>query len=125
MNNNNNQRNFSSYTVLDSHQTTATGKMSKKFMAGVFAWMFVALGVSTIFAVLFATSPSFMGLMYNQTPKGVGLNGFGLVISFAPLLFVLVMSFAFSRLSASLLTLFFLLFATCMGMSLSTILFVY
>jgi FtsH-binding integral membrane protein len=123
--NNYDQRDFSGYTVLESRQTTVTGKMSKKFMAGVFAWMFVALGVSTIFAVLFATNPSFMSLMYTQTTKGIGLNGFGMAISFAPLLFVLVMSFAFSRLSAPLLTLFFLLFATAMGMSLSTILFIY
>ncbi|MES2703664.1 MAG: Bax inhibitor-1/YccA family protein [Bacteroidota bacterium] len=123
--NSQNQRSFSNYTVLESHQATATGSISKKFMAGVFAWMFVALGVSAGIALLFANNPSFTSLLYNQTPKGVSLNGMGMAISFAPLVFVLVMSFAFTRLSASLLTLFFLLFAITMGMSLSTILFVY
>lgn len=123
--NNYNQREISSYTVLDSHQSTATGSISKKFMASVFAWMFVALGVSALFAVLFATNPSLTSLLFHQTPRGMGLNGFGMFISFAPFIFVLAMTFAFTRLSAPLLTLFFLLFATSMGMSLSTILLVY
>ena len=66
-----------------------------------------------------------MSLLYVQTTRGIGLNGFGMFISFAPIIFVMVMSFAFQRLSAPMLTLFFLLYAATMGMSLSVILLVY
>ena len=122
---NNNQQQFSRYTVLDSQPVTGTSAVSKKFMAGVFSWMFVALGISTVMAVLFATDVSLMGLMYATTEKGNSMTGLGMAISFAPIVFVLIMSFAFSKFSAPALTLFFLLFAATMGMSLSVILLVY
>ena len=76
-------------------------------------------------SLFFANNPALTSLLYNQTPKGTGLNGFGLFITFAPMIFVLVMSFAFARLSAPMLTLFFVLFAVSMGMSLSSVLFVF
>ncbi len=116
---------FSNYTVLDSHQTARTGVVAKKFMANVFAWMFLALGISTLFAFLFATNPSFSSLMYTQTAKGVGLSGLGMIISFAPLAFVLLMTFAINRLSTTMMTVFYLLYAATMGMSLSVILLAY
>jgi FtsH-binding integral membrane protein len=123
--NNYNQQEFSNYTVIDSQPVRGAGVISKKFMANVFSWMFVALGVSAFFAILFANNPTFTSLLYDQNLKGIRLNGMGMVVSFAPLIFVLLMSFAFSRLSAPLLTLFFLAFASTMGMSLSTLLFMY
>jgi len=122
---NNNQQQFSRYTVLDSQPAVGNSAATKKFMAGVFLWMFVALGISTLMSVLFATDASLMGMMYTPTDKGVSLTGLGMAISFAPIIFVLIMSFAFNKFSAPALTLFFLLFAATMGMSLSTILLVY
>jgi len=95
-------------------------------MANVFGWMFVALGVSALMAFLFATSPSLMSSLVETTPTGrTVMSGLGWVVTFAPLAFVLLMSFAFNRLSAPLLTLFFLLFAAVMGMSFSFVLLVY
>lgn len=125
MENYNQQQDFSNYTVIDSHQTTATGAISKKFMANVFGWMFVALGVSTLMAFLFATSPSLMGSLIETTERGVSMSGLGWVVMFAPFGFALAMSFAFNRLSAPMLTLFFLLFAVVMGISLSFVLLAY
>ena len=122
---NNYNQDFSNFTVLDSKPATGTGTVAKKFIANVFAWMFGALAISTVFALLFATNQSMLELMFQQTTKGVGLSGFGMFISFAPLIFVLTMSFAFNRLSAPLLTLFFLLYAATMGMSLSVLLLIY
>lgn len=117
---------FSNYTVLGSEPATGTGTVAKKFMANVFAWMFAALGISTIFAVLFAFNPAMRDIMIQQTPRGgEGLTGLGMLISFAPLIFVFTMSLAFNKLSSPLLTLFFLLFAATMGMSLSVLLHVY
>jgi FtsH-binding integral membrane protein len=125
--NNFNQQEFSRYTVLDSKEATATGTsvVAKKFMANVFAWMFLALGISTFFAFLFSGNQAILEMLYTRTAKGMSMSGLGLFISFAPFIFVLVMSFAFARLSAPLLTLFFLLFAATMGMSLSVLLLVY
>lgn len=120
-----NQQEFSNYTVLGSEQKRATGAISKKFMASVFTWMFVALGVSALFSVLFASNPDLRDILYNETEKGLRQSGAGMIISFLPLVFVLGMSFAFNKLSAPMLTVFFLLFAATMGMSLSTILLVY
>lgn len=116
---------FSNYTVLGSEPIQGKGTVAKKFMANVFAWMFVALGVSTVFAVLFATNQSMLELMFNQTARGVSMSGFGMFITFAPLIFVFTMTLAFNRLSAPLLSLFFLLYAATLGMSLSVILLIY
>ncbi len=118
-------REFSRYTVIDSQPSTGEGAVASRFMANVFMWMFVALGISTIMAVLFAYEPAFSSLLYDQFPQGIRLTGLGIFVSFAPIIFVLIMSFAFSRLSSTLLTLFLLLFAAAMGMSLSTLLMVY
>jgi hypothetical protein len=127
--NNYNQQEFSDYTVINSQQVSGTGVVAKKFIANVFAWMFVALGVSALFAVLFTYDASLRSLMYQEIERngvqGMSMTGLGMFISFAPIIFVLIMSFAFQRLSAPLLTLFFLLYATTMGMSLSVLLFVY
>ena len=111
-----NNREFSRYTIIDSQPSTGEGAVASRFMANVFMWMFVALGISTIIAVLFAYEPAFSSLLYDQFPQGIRLTGLGIFVSFAPIIFVLVMSFAFSRLSAPLLTLFLLLFAASMGM---------
>ncbi len=128
--NNYNQQEFSDYTVINSQQATGTGTVAKKFVANVFAWMFVALGISALFAVLFTYNADLRSVMFetHMLRSGVlatGMTGLGMFISFVPIVFVLVMSFAFQRLSAPLLTLFFLLYATTMGMSLSVLLFVY
>jgi len=119
------QQNFSDYTILDTKAATGTGTVAKKFMANVFMWMFVALGVSTIMAILFSSNASLLSLLFVETAKGIGFSTFGMVASIAPIAFVLTMSFAFTRLSAPLLTAFFLLYAATMGISLSVILLAY
>lgn len=118
-----NDINFSKFTVVDSKPISAS--VTKKFMANVFGWMFVALGLSAVVAIAFATSDSLGSILYQQTEEGMRMSGFGKFIAFVPLIFVLVMSFAFNKLSAPLLTVFFLLFAAAMGMSLSTMLLIY
>lgn len=122
------QQEFSRYTVVDSQPlngSSGTGVIAKKFMANVFMWMFVALGVSALVAFAFSSNASLMSIMYVQTAKGIAFSGLGKALCFAPLLFVLTMSFAFSRLSAPLLTLFFIAYSATMGMSLSVMLLAY
>lgn len=118
------QQDFSNYTVLDSQQAAA-GTISKKFMASVFLWMFVALGVSTVLAFLYGTNASLINDLYVQTDKGMRPSMFGWIVTFAPLAFILVMNFAFARLSGTALTLLFLTYAAVTGISLSCILWIY
>jgi FtsH-binding integral membrane protein len=108
--------NFTDYTVVGSGKRT----IAKNFMANVFLWMFAALAISAFCAFLFASNKSLMSLLINPATGGFSL--FGYITAFAPLIFVLTMSFAFNRLSASLLVLFFIAYAAVTGMSLSFLL---
>jgi len=120
-----NQQQFNSYTVVDSHQTGEAGTVTKKFMANVFAWMFLALGISAVCALMFSMNDALRAQLYTETVRGVSLTGTGMLVAIAPLAFVLIMSFGFNRLSVGALTGVFLCYAAVMGMSLSVILLAY
>lgn len=105
-----------SYTVLPAEKA-GTG-VAKRFMANVFLWMFGALAVSALFAWLFATTPQLLSYLVNDT----GLSGLGKLTMWAPLLFVIVMSFGYQKLSATAMAVLFVLYAAIMGISLSFIL---
>ncbi|HMG84066.1 MAG TPA: Bax inhibitor-1/YccA family protein [Ferruginibacter sp.] len=95
----------------------------KNFMANVFAYMFMALGISALFAYLFATNLSLLQYMINAA--GTGLNPLGYIVLFAPLGFVLLMSFGYSRLSAPILVLLFVLYSAINGITFGFILLQY
>ena len=95
---------------------------AKTFIANVFLLMFVALGVSALFAYLFSTNAQL--LSYLITPRG-GLTGLGMVTIFAPLGFVLLMSFGYRRLPAPVLLLLFIIYAAINGITFSFILLAY
>ena len=95
----------------------------KNFMANVFAYMFLALGVSALFAYLFATNLEL--LQYLVRSDGRGLNALGYIVMFAPLGFVLLMSFGYARLSAPVLVLLFVIYSALNGISFSFILLSY
>jgi uncharacterized protein len=86
---------------------------SKKFIANVFAWMFVALGISAFCAYIFATDPTLLSML--RDPETGGNTGLGTVVMFAPLAFVLLISFGFNRLSYGVLLIAFIAFALVMG----------
>ena len=92
----------------------------KNFMANVFAYMFMALGISALFAYLFATNQEL--LQYLISPTGRGLNTLGYIVMLAPIGFVLLMSFGFQRLSAPVLILLFVIYSALNGISFSFIL---
>ncbi|WP_342646465.1 Bax inhibitor-1/YccA family protein [Mucilaginibacter sp. CSA2-8R] len=96
---------------------------SRKFIANVFMWMFVALGISAFCAYLFATDINLLSKLIDlSTGRRTGL---GTVVMFAPLAFVMLMSFGLNKISAPVLTVLFILFAALMGTSLSFVLLVY
>jgi FtsH-binding integral membrane protein len=117
MDNNNQPGIFSDYSL----EQSSTHSVSKSFFANVFLWMFGALLLSTVFAFLFATNDAL--LSYLVTERGLSL--LGKVVMFAPLGFVLLMSFGFQRLSAPLMAVLFLAYAAINGISFSFILLAY
>jgi hypothetical protein len=120
MDNFNQNQQYADYTVVD-----GTGKevASRSFMANVFLWMGVALGVSAFFAYLFASNLSL--LSYLIDPSGRGLSMLGWVVMFAPIGFVLLMSFGFQRLSSPAMIMLFLIYSAINGISFSFILLAY
>jgi hypothetical protein len=91
---------------------------SRSFIANVFLWMFVALGVSALVAWQFSINSHLMSYLIAPT----GLTGLGKITIFAPLIFVLIMSFAYQRLSATALMALFIAYAIINGITFSFIL---
>ncbi|NML21417.1 Bax inhibitor-1/YccA family protein [Pseudoflavitalea sp. G-6-1-2] len=110
-------------SFFTTQEQAASQTVARSFMANVFMWMFVALGISAVFAFLFSNNLSLLSYLISfETGK---LNILGWIVMFAPLGFVLLMSFAYSRLSAPMLTLLFMLYAAINGISFSFILLAY
>jgi len=94
---------------------------SRKFMASVFMWMFVALGISAFCAFLFADTP-LITLLYDPTS---GPTPLAFVAIFSPLLFVLAIRFGLNRMSYGILSVLYVAYAAVTGISLCFILLAY
>ncbi|WP_133990453.1 Bax inhibitor-1/YccA family protein [Dinghuibacter silviterrae] len=100
------------------------GAVAKSFMSNVFLWMFGALAITGVTAYIFASNADTL-LSFMFAPNAVGRlvpTGLGYLVIFAPLGFVLLMSFGYQRLSASVMALLFVLYALINGISFSVIL---
>jgi FtsH-binding integral membrane protein len=117
MNNFNQDKQFADYQVVGSTVQPVT----KTFMASVFLWMFAALAISAFFALWFASNAELIGSLYT----GNKLNGLGMLVTFSPIGFVLLMSLGYNKLSAPLMGILFVIFAAIMGISLSSVLLIY
>jgi FtsH-binding integral membrane protein len=110
----NRNSNISNISYVPTGEQTRT----RSFLANVFLLMFVALGVSALVAWQFSINETLLSYMVSPT----GLTGLGKITIFAPLGFVLLMSFAYQRLSASALMGLFMAYAVINGISFSFIL---
>jgi FtsH-binding integral membrane protein len=99
--------------------------VAKSFLANVFAWMFAGLFLTGIVAYYFGTHPDSLSFMVEQTPRGNAITGLGWLVVFAPVGFVLLMSFGFQRLSAPVLSFLFIAYSLINGLSLSFIFLAY
>lgn len=99
------------------------GNLAQTFLSNVFSYMFAALAITGVMAYWFGTSEALLSYLYN-TETG-SMKGLGMVVTFAPLGFVLIMSFGFQRLSSLMLLLLFIGYSILMGMSLSFIFTIY
>ncbi len=112
-----------SFNSIQQQSTVDTQTVSRTFMSSVFSWMGVALAISAITAYVFGTDMSYISYLINgETGK---LSGLGYFVMFAPIGFVLLMSFGFQRLSSTALSALFLIYSVIMGMSLSFIFLAY
>ncbi len=102
-----------------SHQQA--GDSTKAFMVNVFSWMFAALTITAVMSYLFGTNLSLIEMLRTET----GMKPLGYVVMFAPIGFVLLMSFGFNKLSYSVLLILFIAYAIIMGISLSFIFLIY
>ncbi len=111
---NRNSDNITNITYVPTGEEVRT----RSFIANVFLLMFVALGVSALFAWQFSVNTQLMSYLVSP----VGLTGLGKVTLFAPLAFVLIMSFGFQRLSSTALMALFMAYAVINGITFSFIL---
>jgi len=103
-----------------------TKALTNTFMANVFSWMFAAMGLTALTAYLFGTIDEFFSLIYSVNEYGRrSMTMLGWIVTFAPFIIVLGMSFSGSKLSTRSTILLYLLYSTLMGMSLSSIFYVY
>jgi hypothetical protein len=101
---------------------TQTNSNVKTFMSNVFSWMFLALIVTSVAAWWFASDLSLIRMLVTEEGK---MSVLGWVVMLAPLGFVLLMSFAFNKLSYPTLVILFLTYAALVGISMSFILLAY
>ncbi|MBR6437849.1 MAG: Bax inhibitor-1/YccA family protein [Bacteroidales bacterium] len=104
----------------------STKVLSNSFVANVFMWMFVALGITALTAYLFGTSESLFKMLISEKPNGsVTMSLLGWIVMLSPFLIILVMSFGAEKMSASTMVLLYLVYSILMGMSLSFIFWAY
>lgn len=104
----------------------ATVVGTSTLLRSVFAWMSVALIMTTISSMLFAFVPSLVQMLFTQAEDGgYKLSILAWVVMLAPLGFVLLMSLGFNKLSYPALIGVFLAYAAVNGISLSFIFMVY
>lgn len=96
---------------------------SRRFIANVFVWMFVALSISAVCSYIFAFNPELSSLL--RDPATGKNNIMGTIVMFSPLIFVLLFSAGFNRLPFIGLVLMFVAFSALMGISLSYIFYAY
>ena len=115
----NNKFNLDATTGRENIQT---GAITQSFLSNVFTYMAAALAITGLIAYSFGTSEDLM--RYLITPEK-SFTTLGYVAAFAPIGFVLLMSFGFQRLSSGVLLLLFVIYSSLMGLSLSFIFLMY
>jgi FtsH-binding integral membrane protein len=92
---------------------------TRKYLAKVFTWMFVALGISAFTAFEFYLNASLMNVIVD--PVTHGFTGLGYVAIFAPVIFSFVIGFGFNRISYPALLFLFIAYSITIGVSFSVL----
>ena len=118
---NENQRSGQAFGSVPRAGGEAEGRVSydeglRSYMLSIYNYMASAVLLTGIVAIVAA----FSGLTYAMMS-----SGFGIIVAFAPLAFILAMSFGLHKMSQTTLQIVFWSFATVMGLSVSWIFLVY
>ncbi|MBA2610602.1 MAG: Bax inhibitor-1/YccA family protein [Bacteroidetes bacterium] len=116
--------NFRNTPIENMQSGTVTSQNT--VLRSAFAWMSMAMVLTTLSAILFAYVPQLTSLLLEPNEFG-GYNPTTLayVVMFAPLLFVLAMSFGINKMSLPVLIGTFVAYSVINGISFSFIFFVY
>lgn len=118
------QQNFGSeLNQNQADQKVNSQAVVKSFLTNVFTYMMGALSITGFLAYWFSSSEALMSTLINQETQGMTFLGYA--VMFSPLIFVLVMSFSFNKLSSFSLLLLFVAYSAVMGISLSFIFLAY
>ncbi len=104
---------------------SATIVSENKLLRSAFAWMAMAMVLTTLSSLLFAYVPQLTSLLLEPTEFGVKPTILAYVVMFAPLLFVLAMGFGINKMSYTTLIGAFVAYAIINGISFSFIFFIY
>lgn len=118
------ENNNPDYVYQNVIQLDDSADASRKYLAKVFAWMFVALGISAFCAFEFYANRSLTDLILVPAADGsgyIGFTGLGYIAVFAPLAFSLVINFGFNRISYPVMLFLFMAYAATVGISLSVL----
>lgn len=118
------ENNFRNTDVSRIEYATVVGE--NKLLRSSFSWMALAMLLTSLAAILFSSVPELTSLLFIPGEFG-GLRPTTLsyVVMFAPLAFILVLNFGIQRLSFPAMIGIFIALSFVMGVSLSTIFFVY
>lgn len=96
-----------------------------KLLRSSFAWMGMAMLLTTLSAIMFAFIPGLTSLLLTETEAGFKPTILAYVVMFAPLIFVLGINFGLNKLSYPALIGLFVAYSLVNGISFSFIFFVY
>ncbi len=120
------------YTKYNQSQSSMSASAAldlglRKYMIQVFNLMFAALMITGFVAYFSSTSEQILSLLYNVNAAGkiTGMSGFGMLVAFAPLGFVLYFSFRVQSMSPDTAFAVFFIYAAVMGLSLTHIFLTY
>ncbi len=107
--------------ILNRTEPVGVKPMTKEFFASVYTYMFVALGISGLTAFVAGNSEAYFQMLVSPT----GVSPLFYVLAFAPLALVIWMQVRMAKMSLSMLLALFVGFSVLMGLSLSSIFWVY
>ena len=116
-----------SNSTYNTHSSTGYDEGLRKYFLKIYSLMSAALVITSISAFSVLSIPALTEMMYQITPYGqiIGMTGIGWLISFTPLGIALFFAFGMHKIEAKTAQMLFWLYAVLMGMSLSSLGFMY
>ena len=114
------QLNLNSNPARSAQSSAAVDAGLRSYMIRVYNYMALGVGLTGIMAYVVANT-ALIELFYSVQDGRIAPTGLGYLVMFAPLAFIMVISFGINRLSASATQALFWAFCAVMGLSLANI----